>query len=752
MGLHEQFVSRAGKLAFQTLQLNEVDESGRPRVASRPLSAAQVRETILSVGGGFLRTPPKAEGGAAFARPHTWAWVEVGTRLAHGVLEADGWIVWGRIDWKKDVEDALFEELDLERHLALGKPEAEWQPQPPADDDPLWRDLLSRALPTSQATLVAYRPATGEVVLSARAGTTVQQDVGRLLQLCWGLDRAPDLRLRTMGRGTLPEGEPLETLRRLARARGHLVQRDGSGAIVGAWLVRSATDKIALSDPEGERGSLVATGEVATEVLRVAQEGAAEGSALEEMVTELAAPGLTVRLHDLVTGGGYGITLKTNGDVSALVRVGFYGAGLDLLAALRKQAGEGEDDETKPKPAEQDTPAARTAKALRSLEEQAWLLALALTACRDGRRLYSALVGAVQADRLSLLMPETATPVEVESLGTCTLQWEGVPEVPQPLDGKQALIPFGLGGAVTTPAQASTLAEIVASYADERDTFEQTQAFGRGVQAARSGAACVAPAHLDGELARAWAQGWQEEADRQREASAARAAARAQARGGASAEDQATRRLPIVEGLLRARHDQDGEGCWVDVGDLVEDSQGFSREQVTEALARLVALGQAERSPVGAYRPVLGGSAGQAAAPAAAPPPVAPQAAGPVAIIRPVRAALPTQEPPGEADEAPAQAPARKRRSSAEVLEQRERSQVKGAAFAAGAAAYQTGVLYDSAPADLTGPALLGWRAGWASAKRAAQGGLPVADHAEDLAALPAHRRLGRASLEGTAP
>lgn len=744
--LHQQFVSKGGRLTFTALQLVESGPDGRPQPAGRPLTAERLREVIRSLGGGYLPTPPKAEGGAGFARKHVWSWVELGPRLAHGVLEAGGWICWGRRDWRKEVEPALFEEADLERHLALGKPEAEWEAREPSDDDPLWRDLLARALPTSQDVVLAYRPETGELVLPARGAGTLQDDVARLLQLCWGLESAPALHPRELGRGTLPEGEPLDTLRRLAKAGGHLVQRAlPGGDILGAWRVASAADKVKLADPEGDLGSLVATGEVASAILRVAQEGPAAESQLEELVTHLAVPGLTVRLSDLVSGAAWGLTLKPNGDVSALVRLGHAQAEADLRKSLKEQAGDedadDDSDEDEDKPA---TPATRTAAALRSLEEQAWLLALALSACRDGRRLHRALVAAVRQDRASAFEgPVPSQSGEVEGLGECALQWEGQPLVPQPLDGKQTLIPFGLGGAVSAPAQASTLAEIVASYADERDTFEQAQAFGRGVQAARSGAACVAPEHLDGELQRAWTQGWQEESDRLREAAASRAAARAQARGTTAAEQQAEQRVAIVGKLLEGAC---AAGAWVDVEYLVSASEGFSREQVTAALARLVTLGRARRSDAGAY------TALEAATPPAAPPPAAPQAAGPVAVNRPVRAALPSQEPPGEADEAPAQAPARKRRSPAEVLEQRGRSQVKGAAFAAGAAAYQTGVLYDSAPADLTGPALLGWRAGWASAKRAAQGGLPVADHAEDLAALPAHRRLGRASLEGTAP
>lgn len=748
--LHQQFVSKGGKLTFTALQLVESGPDGRPQPAGRPLTAERLREVIRSLGGGYLPTPPKAEGGAGFARKHVWSWVELGPRLAHGVLEAGGWLAWGRRDWRKEVEAALFEEADLERHLALGKPESEWEAREPSDDDPLWRDLLARALPTSQDVVLAYRPETGELVLPSRGASAMQDDIARLLQLCWGLESAPALHLRELGRGTLPEGEPLETLRRLAKAGGHLVQRAlPGGPIVGAWRVVSAADKVKLSDPEGDLGSLVATGEVASAILRVAQEGPAAESQLEELVTQLAVPGLTVRLSDLVSGRAWGLTLKPNGDVSALVRLGHAQAEADLRKSLKEDQGGEEDDEDGDQNEEKPvTPATRTAAALRSLEEQAWLLALALSACRDGRRLHRALVAAVRVDKAAAF--EGPVPVqsgEVEGLGECALQWEGVPDVPQPLDGRQALIPFGLGGAVSAPTLAAPL---LRQGDDSGDTFEQTQAFGRGVQAARAGAACAAPEHLDGELARAWTQGWREESDRLREASASRAAARAQARGGRTAEEQAARRLSIVEGLLRARHDQDGEGSWADVGDLVEDSAGFSREQVTEALARLVALGRAERSPVGAYRPVLGGPAGQVQAPPAAPAPVAAQAPEPAAAPRPVRAALPSQEPSGEADEAPA--PTRKRRSSAEVLEQRTRSQAKAAAQAAGAAAYAAGVLYDSAPAGMTGPELLSWRAGWAGAKRAAQGAAPVADHAEDLAALPAHRRLGRAQLEGSAP
>lgn len=743
--LHQQFVSKGGKLTFAALQLVESGPDGRPQPAGRPLTAERLREVIRSLGGGYLPTPPKAEGGAGFARKHVWSWVELGPRLAHGVLEAGGWLAWGRRDWRKEVEAALFEEADLERHLALGKPESEWEAREPSDDDPLWRDLLARALPTSQDVVLAYRPETGELVMPSRGASAMQDDIARLLQLCWGLESAPALHLRELGRGTLPEGEPLETLRRLAKAGGHLVQRAlPGGPIVGAWRVVSAADKVKLSDPEGDLGSLVATGEVASAILRVAQEGPAAESQLEELVTQLAVPGLTVRLSDLVSGRAWGLTLKPNGDVSALVRLGHAQAEADLRKSLKEDRGGEEDDEdgdqNEEKPA---TPASRTAAALRSLEEQAWLLALALSACRDGRRLHRALVAAVRVDKAAAF--EGPVPVqsgEVEGLGECTLQWEGQPEVPQPLEGRQALIPFGLGGAVSAPTLAAPL---LRQGDDSGDTFEQTQAFGRGVQAARAGAACAAPEHLDGELARAWTQGWREESDRLREASASRAAARAQARGGRTAEEQAEQRVAIVAGLLESAC---SAGAWVDVEYLVTASQGFSREQVTAALARLVSLGRARRSDAGAY------TALEVSAPPAAPPPVAAQAPEPAAAPRPVRAALPSQEPPAEADEAPAPAPApaRKRRSAAEVLEQRERSQVKGAAFAAGAAAYSTGVLYDSAPAGLTGPELLGWRAGWASAKRAAQGGLPVADHAEDLAALPAHRRLGRAQLEGTAP
>jgi hypothetical protein len=86
------------------------------------------------------------------------------------------------------------------------------------------------------------------------------------------------------------------------------------------------------------------------------------------------------------------------------------------------------------------------------------------------------------------------------------------------------------------------------------------------------------------------------------------------------------------------------------------------------------------------------------------------------------------------------------------VLEQRARSQGKEAARAAGAAAFQAGVLYDSHPQGITGSELLAWRAGYVEAQAEARGPRPVRDHADDLAALPAHRRVGRASLEGTQP
>jgi ABC-type uncharacterized transport system YnjBCD ATPase subunit len=86
------------------------------------------------------------------------------------------------------------------------------------------------------------------------------------------------------------------------------------------------------------------------------------------------------------------------------------------------------------------------------------------------------------------------------------------------------------------------------------------------------------------------------------------------------------------------------------------------------------------------------------------------------------------------------------------VLEQRARSQGKEAARAAGAAAFAAGQLYDESPAGLGGSELLAWRAGFAAAQAEARGPRPVRDHADDLAALPAHRRLGRASLEGTQP
>lgn len=736
--LHQQFVSKGGKLTFAALQLVESGPDGRPQPAGRPLTAERLREVIRSLGGGYLPTPPKAEGGAGFARKHIWSWVELGPRLAHGVLEAGGWVCWGRRDWRKEVEAALFEEADLERHLALGKPESEWEAREPSDDDPLWRDLLARALPTSQDVVLAYRPETGELVLPSRGASAMQDDIARLLQLCWGLEAAPVLHLRELGRGTLPEGEPLETLRRLAKAGGHLVQRAlPGGPIVGAWRVVSAADKVKLSDPEGDLGSLVATGEVASAILRVAQEGPAAESQLEELVTQLAVPGLTVRLSDLVSGRAWGLTLKPNGDVSALVRLGHAQAEADLRKSLKEDRGAEEGDEdgdqNEDKPA---TPATRTAAALRSLEEQAWLLALALSACRDGRRLHRALVAAVRVDKAAAF--EGPVPVqsgEVEGLGECTLQWEGVPDVPQPLDGRQALIPFGLGGAVSAPTLAAPL---LRQGDDSGDTFEQTQAFGRGVQAARAGAACAAPEHLDGELARAWTQGWREESDRLREASASRAAARAQARGGRTAEEQAEQRLVIVEGLLGSYC---RAGTWIDVVSLVSLSDGFSREQVTKALARLVTLGRAERSPVGEYRPAQAGPAEQVEAPPAAPPPAATQAREPAAAPRPVRAALPSQEPSGEADEAPAQAPARKRRSSAEVIEQRTRSQAKAAAQAAGAAAYAAGVLYDSAPAGMTGPELLSWRAGYAQARRTAVGPALAVDHPDDLAAIPEHRR-----------
>ena len=367
--LHQQFVSKGGKLTFAALQLVESGPDGRPQPAGRLLTAERLREVIRSLGGGYLPTPPKAEGGAGFARKHVWSWVELGPRLAHGVLEAGGWVCWGRRDWRKEVEAALFEEADLERHLALGKPEAEWEAREPSDDDPLWRDLLARALPTSQDVVLAYRPETGEIVLPARGASAMQDDIGRLLQLCWGLEAAPVLHLRELGRGTLPEGEPLETLRRLAKAGGHLVQRAlPGGPILGAWRVVSAADKVKLSDPEGDLGSLVATGEVASAILRVAQEGPAAESQLEELVTQLAVPGLTVRLSDLVSGRAWGLTLKPNGDVSALVRLGHAQAEADLRKSLKEQAGDDDDadhdgEEEEDKPA---TPASRTAAATRS--------------------------------------------------------------------------------------------------------------------------------------------------------------------------------------------------------------------------------------------------------------------------------------------------------------------------------------------------------------------------------------------------
>jgi len=320
--------------------------------------------------------------------------------------------------------------------------------------------------------------------------------------------------------------------------------------------------------------------------------------------------------------------------------------------------------------------------------------------------------------------------------------WQGQPDTTLALrEANQALLPLGRQRLAEAQVEVGPLGGVwPATAAEPETTFAEAQAFGRGVQAARSGAVCSPPAELEPELTHAWTQGWREEAARQREASESRARARAAAR--APAEQQAEARVRIVGALLVT---EGADGSWVDVEDLVEASEGFTREQVTEALARLVTQGRAVRAPTGAYRPV---EPGEAPARGAEGPPAAP---APAAEPTPAPQRTRAQRAPSPAEEAPAP-PARKRRSAAEVLEQRERSQVKEAARAMGAAAFHAGVLYEHHPLPLEGAELLAWRAGFAAAQAEARGPRPVRDHADDLAALPAHRRLGRASLEGAQP
>ena len=730
----DAFLQKGGKTASHGFTV-WMGDANTPRPS---LTAERLAEVITSTGGGYLPVPPRAVGGTSFAAPHHWQWVTLGSRRANGVLEGGGWLMWGRRDWSKEVDDEVYNDADLARHVAQGGDPADWEPSEPALGDELWQALLSRALPSVRELLCAYHPETGDLLVAGRVSASLVDDLQRLLQLCWRLPEPPKVAEVALDRGTLPKGQPTSMLRSLARVVGHLVEEDSTGAVVGAWRVAAATSRIALTDPDGEAGSVTATGAVAAQIEQVLDKGLDEAQGqLEALLCELETPGFQVKLFDLVTGRLWLVSLKTSGELAGISVPKDYlkATHEEALRYIRERWGvedgkkaDDEDEDTKP-----ETSALRRARlqatATRQAEELAATTALDLETCLQARRLWRRVVAAVSGELSTqqAFRPPGAPEVRMRVL------WQGQPDTTLALrEANQALLPLGRQRLAEAQVEVVPLGGVwPATAAEPETTFAEAQAFGRGVQAARSGAVCSPPAELEPELTHAWTQGWREEAARQREASESRARARAAAR--APAEQQAESRVRIVGALLVTAG---SDGSWVDVEDLVEASEGFSREQVTEALARLVTQGRAVRAPTGAYRPV---EPGEAPARGAEGPPAAP---APAAEPTPAPQRTRAQRAPSPAEEAPARKP---RRSSAEVLEQRARSQSKEAARAAGAAAFQAGVLYDSHPQGVTGSELLAWRAGYVEARASASGRALVVDHPDDVAAIPPHRRVGRA-------